>query len=208
MTDGSGAASAAPCVLTAELIAGVDEAGCGPLAGPVYAAAVVLDPSRPIRGLRDSKQLTPERRAVLAQRICERALAWRIAWSDVEEIDALNILGAAQLAMRRAVLGLSLRPDVVIVDGNRLPRLDDCCGRTECMVRGDELVRAISAASILAKHARDMLMPQLERAYPGYRLDEHKGYATPLHMAALARLGPSPVHRRSFEPVRRLLEII
>jgi ribonuclease HII len=208
MTDGSGAASAAPCVLTAEVIAGVDEAGCGPLAGPVYAAAVVLDPLRPIRGLRDSKQLTADRRAVLARRICERALAWRIAWADVEEIDALNILGAAQLAMRRAVLGLSLRPDVVIVDGNRLPRLADCCGRTECVVKGDELVRAISAASILAKHARDTLMPQLERAYPGYHLDEHKGYPTQLHMAALVRLGPSPVHRRTFEPVRRLLEVI
>lgn len=208
MTDGSGATGAAPCLLVAEVIAGVDEAGCGPLAGPVYAAAVVLDPARPIRGLRDSKQLTAERRAVLAQRICERALAWRIAWADVEEIDALNILGAAQLAMRRAVLGLSLRPDVVIVDGNRLPRLDDCCGRTECLVRGDELVRAISAASILAKHARDTLMPQLERAYPGYHLHEHKGYPTQLHMAALSRLGPSPVHRRSFEPVRRLLEVI
>lgn len=208
MTDGSGAAGAAPCELVAEVVAGVDEAGCGPLAGPVYAAAVVLDPARPIRGLRDSKVLTAERRAVLAQRIRARALAWRIAWADVEEIDALNILGAAQLAMRRAVLGLTLRPDVVIVDGNRRPRLDDCCGRTECLVRGDALVKAISAASILAKHARDLLMPQLERAYPGYHLHEHKGYPTPMHMAALTRLGPSPVHRRSFEPVRRLLEAI
>jgi ribonuclease HII len=208
MTDGSGAAGAAPRMLAVEMVAGVDEAGCGPLAGPVYAAAVILDPARPIRGLADSKQLTAARRAVLSGRIRERALAWQIAWADVEEIDALNILGAAQLAMRRAVLGLALRPDVVMVDGNRLPRLDDCCGRTECIIRGDALVKAISAASILAKHARDTLMPALERAYPGYHLDEHKGYGTELHLSALTVLGPSPVHRRSFEPVRRLLESV
>jgi ribonuclease HII len=186
----------------AAVIAGVDEAGRGPLAGPVYAAAVVLDPARPIRGLKDSKQLTPERRAALAQRIRERALAWHIAWADVEEIDSLNILGATLLAMRRAVLGLAMRPELVLVDGNCLPPLSDCCGRCDAVIQGDALVKAISAASILAKVARDELMASLEHAYPGYQLVEHKGYGTPDHLAALGRLGPSPVHRRSFEPVR------
>jgi ribonuclease HII len=126
------------------IIAGVDEAGRGPLACPVYAAAVILDPARPIRGLRDSKLLTPDRRAVLAQRIRERALAWQVAWADVEEIDALNILGATLLAMRRAVLGLSLRPELTLVDGNRAPHLTDCCGGTRCVVDGDALVACIS----------------------------------------------------------------
>jgi ribonuclease HII len=168
----------------------------------VFAAAVVLDPARPIRGLRDSKVLTPERRAVLAGRIRERALAWQVAWADVEEIDALNILGATLLAMRRAVLGLCVRPELVQVDGNRMPYLADCCARTETVVEGDALVRAISAASILAKVARDELMCSLEQAYPGYQLLAHKGYGTPEHLTALARLGPSPVHRRTFEPVR------
>jgi ribonuclease HII len=183
-------------------IAGVDEAGRGPLAGPVYAAAVILDPSRPIRGLRDSKQLTAERRAELAPRIRERALACHVAWADVEEIDCLNILGATLLAMRRAVLGLALRPALVQVDGNRMPSLDDLCGRVETVVRGDDLIACISAASILAKHARDMLMAQLDAAYPGYQLHLHKGYATDCHRDALSRLGPSPQHRRSFAPVR------
>jgi ribonuclease HII len=195
-------ARAATRAQAAAVIAGVDEAGRGPLAGPVYAAAVVLDPARPIRGLKDSKQLMPERRAVLAQRIRERALAWHVAWADVEEIDALNILGATLLAMRRAVLGLALRPGLVLVDGNCLPPLSDCCDRCDVVIQGDALVKAISAASILAKVARDELMASLERAYPGYRLVEHKGYGTPDHLAALERLGPSPVHRRSFEPVR------
>jgi ribonuclease HII len=186
-----------------EILAGVDEAGRGPLAGPVYAAAVVLDPARPIEGLRDSKQLTAARRAELAQLIRARALAFQIAWADVEEIDALNILGATLLAMRRAVLGLAVRPQLVLVDGNRLPHLADCCGRAEAVVKGDALIAAISAASILAKEARDSLMPALERAYPGYQLTDCKGYPTPGHLAALTRLGPSPVHRMSFEPVRR-----
>jgi ribonuclease HII len=182
--------------------AGVDEAGRGPLAGPVYAAAVVLDPARPVDGLRDSKQLSPARREALAVKICERALAWQVAWADVEEIDCLNILGATMLAMRRAVAGLSVRPSLVQVDGNRVPQIADCCDRVEAVVRGDATIAAISAASILAKQARDALMPLLERAYPGYQLAAHKGYPTPDHLEALARLGPSPQHRQSFAPVR------
>lgn len=187
--------------LEPEWIAGVDEAGRGPLAGPVYAAAVILDPLRPIEGLRDSKQLAPLRRAELALLIRERAIAWSVAWADVEEIDCLNILGATLLAMRRAVAGLAVRPTRAQVDGNRLPSLGDICG-AEAVVGGDALIAAISAASILAKEARDALMPQLDAAYPGYQLCVHKGYATALHLEALTRLGPSPQHRRSFEPVR------
>jgi ribonuclease HII len=184
------------------LLAGVDEAGRGPLAGPVYAAAVMLDPARPIAGLADSKQLTAERRAALVPLIRERALAWHVAWADVEEIDCLNILGATLLAMRRAVSGLSLRPALVQVDGNRLPQLADLCGRAETVVQGDQSVAAISAASILAKQARDALMLELDAAYPGYQLHVHKGYPTSFHRQALARLGPSPQHRLSFAPVR------
>ncbi len=183
-------------------LAGVDEAGRGPLAGPVYAAAVILDPARPIEGLADSKLLSAERRTELASLIPTRALAWHIAWADVEEIDCLNILGATLLAMRRAVCGLSLRPSLVQVDGNRLPALADLCGRVEAVVDGDQRIPAISAASILAKHARDALMAQLDAAYPGYQLQQHKGYATELHREALSRLGPSPQHRLSFAPVR------
>lgn len=189
-------------IAVAQWIAGVDEAGRGPLAGPVHAAAVVLDPVRPIEGLRDSKQLSPRRREVLAGQIRERALAWHVAWADVEEIDSLNILGATLLAMRRAVLGLALRPQLVMVDGNRLPMLEDCCDRAEAIVKGDATIAAISAASILAKQARDALMPELELAYPGYQLHLHKGYPTAEHLAALSRLGPSPQHRMSFAPVR------
>jgi ribonuclease HII len=182
--------------------AGVDEAGRGPLAGPVYAAAVILDPARPIDGLADSKQLTAGRRAQLAPLIRERSLAWHVAWADVEEIDCLNILGATLLAMRRAVSGLSLRPALVQVDGNRLPQLVDLCGCVETVVGGDQSIAAISAASILAKQARDTLMLQLDAAYPGYQLHVHKGYPTSFHRQALARLGPSPQHRLSFAPVR------
>jgi ribonuclease HII len=187
--------------------AGVDEAGRGPLAGPVYAAAVILDPTRPIRGLRDSKQLTAARREVLAMRICERAIAWQVAWADVEEIDCLNILGATLLAMRRAVSGLAVRPTLVQVDGNCIPQIADCCDRVECVVGGDASIAAISAASILAKQARDSLMSLLELAYPGYQLATHKGYATPDHLEALARLGPSPQHRQGFAPVRQALTL-
>jgi ribonuclease HII len=207
MMDGSGARRARLSMRSASLVAGVDEAGRGPLAGPVYAAAVVLDPARPIRGLADSKQLTADRREVLAARIRERALAWHVAWADVEEIDALNILGATLLAMRRAVLGLRLRPALVLVDGNCLPTVRDCCDAAETVVQGDALVRAISAASILAKCARDALMGTLEQAYPGYQLVTHKGYATPDHLEALGRLGPCAVHRSSFEPVRAAIKV-
>jgi ribonuclease HII len=188
-----------------EHFAGVDEAGRGPLFGPVYAAAVILDPARPIAGLRDSKQLLPERRAELAVLIRERALAWHVAWADVEEIDALNILGATMLAMRRAVLGLASRPHAVVVDGNCLPQLTDCCDRAETLVKGDATVAAISAASILAKEARDALCREMALAFPGYQLEAHKGYATPEHLGLLARLGPTRQHRMSFAPVREAL---
>lgn len=188
--------------------AGVDEAGRGPLAGPVYAAAVILDPLRPIDGLRDSKQLSPLRREELAVQICAHAIAWQVAWADVEEIDCLNILGATLLAMRRAVAGLKVRPSLVQVDGNRLPQIADYCGRVEAVIGGDASIAAISAASILAKQARDALMPSLDQAYPGYQLTTHKGYPTRDHLAALGRLGPSPQHRRSFGPVREALDAL
>lgn len=194
--------------MTVEHEAGVDEAGRGPLFGPVYAAAVILDPARPINGLRDSKQLTAARRAELAQQIREQALAWHVAWADVEEIDSLNILGATLLAMRRAVLGLAVRPRLVRVDGSTLPFLSDCCDGAEALVKGDDTVPAISAASILAKHARDLLCQELEQVYPGYQLSSHKGYGTAEHLEALARLGPSRQHRTSFAPVRQALERI
>jgi ribonuclease HII len=185
-----------------QLIAGVDEAGRGPLAGPVYAAAVILNPNVPVAGLKDSKKLTPSQRAALAQEIKQAALAWHVAWADVEEIDSLNILQATMLAMRRAVAGLVLRPDIVRVDGNRMPALQDMVLRTETIVRGDATVPAISAASILAKHGRDLLMGQLDFVFPGYKLAIHKGYPTADHLAALAHMGPSLLHRRSFGPVR------
>jgi ribonuclease HII len=191
--------------MEAEHLAGVDEAGRGPLFGPVYAAAVILDPARPIEGLRDSKQLLPERRAELAVQIRAQAVAWQVAWADVEEIDSLNILGATLLAMRRAVLGLVVRPCRVQVDGDRLPFLSDCCGHTEAVVGGDAGIAAISAASILAKEARDALCRELDLVYPGYELASHKGYSTPVHLAQLRRLGPSRQHRLSFAPVRQAL---
>ena len=186
--------------------AGVDEAGRGPLAGPVFAAAVILDAARPIEGLKDSKQLSPAARERLQARIRSDALAWSVAWADAEEIDALNILGATHLAMRRALLGLALRPGFVRVDGNRLPPLADLGLRGEAIVKGDSKVPAISAASILAKCARDELVLALDGLYPGYRLAEHKGYPTPTHLAALRALGASPIHRRSFAPVRAVIE--
>jgi ribonuclease HII len=189
------------------LLAGVDEAGRGPLAGPVVAAAVLLDPLRPIAGLRDSKKLAPARREQLAVLIRERALDYAVGVAQVEEIDALNILQAALLAMRRALQQLKLRPTNIIIDGNKAPHLADLFGdcRVETLVRGDDLVPAISAASILAKTWRDALMAELDRQYPGFGLAQHYGYCTAAHLAALARLGPSPIHRRSFAPVRSLL---
>jgi ribonuclease HII len=182
--------------------AGVDEAGRGPLAGAVYAAAVILDPSRPIAGLADSKTLTAARREALADEIREHAHAWFIASASVDEIDTLNILQATLLAMRRAVEGLSARPLLALVDGNRAPRLS-CTVQT--IVKGDATVPAISAASILAKTGRDADLLRLHALYPQYAFDQHKGYGTALHMQLLRQHGPCPEHRRSFAPVRELL---
>ena len=182
------------------LIAGVDEAGRGPLAGPVFAAAVILDPGRPIAGLRDSKALSAHRRVALAEAIRRDALAWAIASADVDEIDTLNILQATLLAMRRAVEALTIAPAEVLVDGTHCPRL---AYNVRAIVKGDRDVAAISAASILAKTARDGLLCELDRQYPNYGFARHKGYGTADHMAALARHGPCPLHRYSFAPVAR-----
>ena len=186
-----------------ELVAGVDEVGRGPLCGAVVTAAVILDPARPIKGLNDSKKLTEARREALFPLIQERALAWCIARAEVEEIDRLNILHATMLAMQRAVAGLQIRPDLVLVDGNRCPALPM---RSEPVIKGDSRVPAIAAASILAKVARDREMQELDKQYPGYGIAGHKGYPTPIHLAALRELGATPIHRRSFAPVRRALE--
>jgi ribonuclease HII len=185
-------------------IAGVDEAGRGPLAGPVVAAAVILNPARPIRGLADSKALEADERERLAVLIRQRSLCYAVAWADAEEIDSINILQATTLAMRRALLGLAVAPQQVIVDGNRCPCPDglgfEC--RFKSVIKGDATVSSISAASILAKTTRDALMRDLDGRYPGFSLSCHKGYGTPSHVAALNALGPSPLHRRSFSPVR------
>lgn len=186
-----------------ELVAGVDEVGRGPLCGAVVTAAVILDPARPIEGLNDSKKLTEARREALFPLIQERALAWCIARAEVEEIDRLNILHATMLAMQRAVAGLHIQPDLVLVDGNRCPALPM---RSEPVVKGDSRVPAIAAASILAKVARDREMLELDQQYPGYGIAGHKGYPTPVHLAALRELGATPIHRRSFGPVRKALE--
>jgi ribonuclease HII len=189
------------------VLAGVDESGRGPLAGPVVAGVVILDPRRPIRGLRDSKLLTAERREELALLIRARALDYAIGLAEVEEIDAINILQATLLAMRRALQQLRLRPTDIIIDGNQTPHIadlfEDCRIRTQ--VGGDDLVPAISAASILAKTWRDALMDKLDLLYPGFGLAQHRGYCTPEHLEALGRLGPTVIHRRSFAPVRSLL---
>lgn len=185
------------------LITGVDEAGRGPLAGPVTAAAVILDSARPIEGLADSKLLTQQRREELEIEIKQKALAWAVAHAEVEEIDTLNILWASMLAMRRAVLALHVAPLLALIDGDRSPAGLPC--RSEAIVRGDETVPAISAASILAKVARDRELIRLDAHYPGYGLARHKGYTTREHVSALEKLGATPIHRRSFEPVRRVL---
>lgn len=183
-------------------LAGVDEVGRGPLAGDVVAAAVILDPARPIPGLRDSKKLSPGRREELALLIMEQAQAWSVARASVAEIDELNILQASLLAMHRAVKALEPQPSYVLVDGNRLPRWDY---PSEPVVKGDDRVPAIAAASILAKVQRDRELVELERQYPGYGFAAHKGYPTASHLEALRTLGVTPVHRRSFGPVRALL---
>jgi ribonuclease HII len=184
------------------LVAGVDEAGRGPLAGPVVAAAVILDDANPIAGLADSKALTARRREQLFDQVRARALSFCIAEASVEEIDRLNILHATMLAMKRAVEGLRLKPAKALVDGNRLPPLRI---PGEAIVRGDALVPAISAASILAKVHRDRLCQALHAELPQYGFDVHKGYPTPAHLAALREHGASPAHRRSFRPVREAL---
>lgn len=180
-------------------IAGVDEAGRGPLCGPVYAAAVILDPARPIDGLNDSKKLSEKKREALAPLIRERALAWAVGIATVEEIDRLNILHATMLAMRRAVEGLAVPPDQVLIDGNRVP--PGLTMPARAIVGGDASEAAISAASILAKTGRDHEMMALAALYPQYGIAKHKGYPTAEHLAALRIHGPSPIHRRSFAPV-------
>ncbi len=186
----------------AMLVAGVDEAGRGPLAGPVVAAAVILDGRRPIPGLADSKTLSAMQREALAGQIRLHATAWALGQASVEEIDRLNILQATLLAMQRAVQGLAMAPALALVDGNQAPRLA-CAVRT--VVRGDASEPAISAASILAKVARDAILLDLDRQYPGYGFAGHKGYPTAAHLQALEILGPVAIHRRTFGPVRRLL---
>lgn len=187
------------------LVCGVDEAGRGPLAGPVVAAAVILDPARPILGLNDSKKLSAGRRAALAVEIREKALAWAVAEASVEEIDRLNILHASLLAMRRAVAGLGVAPERALIDGNRCPHL---LVPAEAVVKGDGKIASIAAASILAKTVRDAGMLVLHEQYPHYGFDRHMGYPTPAHFAALEAHGASPVHRRSFAPVARQLSLL
>ena len=186
------------------LVCGVDEAGRGPLAGPVYAAAVVLDPAWHIAGLADSKVLSASRRVQLAAQIRGHALAWAIASASVAEIDAINILQASLLAMRRAVEQLRVAPSEVLVDGNQCPIIGF---PAKAIVKGDSKIPAISAASILAKTARDAEMLRLHQLYPHYGLDRHKGYPTAAHLAALERYGVGEIHRRSYAPIRRLLDV-
>jgi ribonuclease HII len=193
----------APSLPTVSLLCGVDEAGRGPLAGAVFAAAVVLDPARPIRGLADSKQISGAVREKLAVRIKARSIAWAVASASVEEIDSINILRASLLAMRRAIEALGMDPDEVCVDGLYTP---DVAYKCRAIVRGDSLVKAISAASILAKTARDAEMTALDARYPAYGFANHKGYSTPEHLAALKEFGPCEIHRRSFEPVHVRLQ--
>jgi ribonuclease HII len=194
-------ATAPPAVT---LVAGVDEAGRGPLAGPVVVAAVILDPARPIDGLDDSKRLDERRREALFPRIRQRALAWTVVEVQADEIDRLNILQATLLGMRRAVERLPVRPALVLIDGNRLPELP-CAARA--IVGGDGLEPAISAASILAKVTRDRLMLEWHERYPQYGFDRHKGYPTRAHLESLVRHGPCAIHRRSFAPVREAMRV-
>ena len=186
-----------------EIICGVDEAGRGPLAGPVFAAAVILDRNRPILGLRDSKKLNEAKRDELAPLIREHAIAWAVAKASEEEIDRLNILQASLLAMKRAVYALQTVPTLALIDGNKCPVMRI---QSIAIVEGDDKIESISAASILAKTARDAALVKLHKKYPQYGFDQHKGYGTALHLERLREHGASPVHRRSFAPVREVLE--
>lgn len=189
----------------ANLIAGVDEVGRGPLVGAVVTAAVILDPANPIQGLMDSKKLTEKKRNALYDEIKEKALCWAIGRAEPEEIDKLNILWATMKAMERAVARLSITPDMVLVDGNRCPNLPMA---SQAVIKGDSLVQEISAASILAKVTRDREMEQLDKLYPDYGFAKHKGYPTAFHMEKLASLGATPYHRKSFAPVKRALNLV
>ena len=186
----------------ADLIAGVDEVGRGPVVGAVVTAAVILDPNNPIEGLGDSKKLSEKKRLLLAQEIKQKALAWSLGRAEPAEIDELNILHATMLAMQRAIKSLKIRPHFVLVDGNRIPELDI---PAQAIVKGDSLVPEISAASILAKVARDAEMMALDKQFPQYAFAQHKGYSTKLHLEKLAEFGVLPQHRRSFAPVRKLV---
>ncbi|EKT64262.1 ribonuclease HII [Providencia alcalifaciens] len=188
----------------ANLIAGVDEVGRGPLVGAVVTAAVILDPNNPIEGLADSKKLSEKKREKLFDEIKEKALCWCIGRAEPEEIDQLNILHATMLAMQRAVEGLLIKPEFVLVDGNRCPKLDM---PSQAVVKGDSLVQEISAASILAKVVRDREMVELDKAFPEYGFAKHKGYPTAYHLKKLAEFGATEFHRKSFAPVRRALDI-
>jgi ribonuclease HII len=192
------------CTYQGTLLAGVDEVGRGPLAGDVVAAAVILDPKQPIEGLADSKKLTEKKRERLFVEIQERALSWCVARASVAEIDEINILQASLLAMHRAVSGLHVQPEFVLVDGNKIPKWNYAA---DAVVKGDARVAAISAGSILAKVVRDREMVAFEETYPGYGFAGHKGYPTKVHMAALDAHGVTPIHRRSFGPVRARLEL-
>ena len=191
------------CTYNGAFLAGVDEVGRGPLAGDVLAAAVILDATKPIDGLADSKRLTAIRREQLFEEICAKALSWSIARASVAEIDTINILQASLLAMHRAVEGLHIQPEHVLVDGNKLPRWRYSA---EAVVQGDDRVPSIAAASIIAKVTRDRELIAFDAQYPGYGFADHKGYPTPAHMLALQTLGATPIHRRSFAPVRLVIE--
>jgi len=184
------------------LIAGVDEVGRGPWAGPVVTCAVILDPKNPIQGLMDSKKLSEKKREILSVIIKERALAWSLGRAEVEEIDKYNILQATMIAMQRAIAGLAIRPTEVLIDGNHCP---DLPYKSRAIIQGDSKIQEISAASIVAKVARDQEMMSLDERYPGYGFAKHKGYGTKVHMDALAKLGPCEIHRRSFSPIAVLL---
>lgn len=188
---------------SADLIAGVDEAGRGPLAGPVVAAAVILDPDNPIEGLRDSKKLSEDVRERLAVEIKEKALCWSVAHATVEEIDEINILQATMLAMKRAIEGLSITPGLVLVDGNRLPPVKL---PMDAIVKGDDLIPAISAASIIAKTTRDGWLREIDKIYPEYGFAKHKGYGVKAHVAAIEKYGVLPVHRKTFAPISGMLK--